>query len=172
MKVEWDKVGGRAYFLFGVLALMAIPAVLAYMGLGIIGLLFSLPILGWIAARLLVHGGASAFSWFASAHAREWEGAYYAFNEVQVRVYEDDGQLWFVVPDVLRSIGIKQVPAAFRAVHPGDVKEIPGHRLKALNPKGVEHLLGKMRDHEAGRFLLWMEREVVKPWQKKRELGG
>jgi hypothetical protein len=171
MKVEWDKVAGRSYFILGVLALIAIPAVLAYMGLGIIGVLFALPILAWIGARLLVHGGASAFSWLSMAQYKKWEGAYYAFNDVQVRVYEEDGQLWFVLPDVLRSIGMKEVPAAFRAVHPGDVRDIPGHRLKGLNPQGLERLLAKAREHEAGRFLLWMQREVVKPWEKKKERG-
>ena len=172
MKVEWDKVAGRAWFAVGVLALVAIPAVLAYMGLGIIGLLFALPILAWIGARLLVHGGASAVSWMSLAHARKWDGAYYAFNDVQVRVYEDDGQLWFVLPDVLKSIGLKETPAAFRAAHPGDIRDIPRHALKALNPQGVEHLLAKCHDHEAGRFLHWMQREVLKPWEKRNERRG
>lgn len=170
MKIEWAKVGGRAYFVVGVLALAAIPAFLAYAGLGLIGLLFALPILAWIAARLLVHGGEGAISWLSNWHYRQWEGAYYSFNDVQVRVYEDEGQLWFALADVLKSIGIDKVPASFRDVHPGDVREIPGHRLKALSPKGIEHLLARSLDHEAGRFLLWMQREVVRPWEKGR--GG
>jgi hypothetical protein len=168
MKFEWDKIAGRTYFVVGVLGLVAVPAILAYMGLGIIGLLFALPILGWIASRFLVHGGAGAFSWLSTSHAREWEGAYYEFNGVQVRVYDDDQQLWFALPDVLKSIGLKAAPAAFRAVHPGDVRDIPGQRLKGLNARGIEHLLAKSHDHEAGRFLHWMRREVVGPWEKRR----
>jgi small subunit ribosomal protein S21 len=64
----------------------------------------------------------------------------------------------------------REKAAAVRAVHPGDVRDIPGHRLKGLNPRGVENLLAKSHDHEAGRFLNWMQREVVRPWEKKRGL--
>lgn len=168
MKIEWDKVAARAYFVVGILGLVVIPAVLAFIGLGLIGLLFALPVLAWIASRFLVHGGASAFAWMSTSHYRKWEGGYHEFNGVQVRVYEDEEQLWFVLPDVLESTGLREAPGAFRAAHPGDIRDIPGHRLKGLNPRGVEHMLAKSPGHEAGRFLLWMRREVVLPWERRR----
>lgn len=171
MKIKWETVAARAYFILGVLGLVVVPAILTYMGLGVIGLLFALPILAWIAARFLVHGGAGAFSWLSNWHFRKWEGSYYSFNDVQVRVFEDDGQLWFVLPDVMSAIDMKRVPETFLATHPGDVREVPGKSLKALNPQGLDHLLGRRPEHEAARFLNWMHREVVKPWEKKRERG-
>jgi hypothetical protein len=42
----------------------------------------------------------------------------------------------------------------------------------ALDPDGVEHLLGKRNDHEAMRFLTWMRRDVVAPWEKRRQRAG
>jgi hypothetical protein len=170
MKIPWDKVSGRAYFGVGIVALFAIPLVLAYMGLGLIGLLFALPILGWIASRLLVHGGSHAFSWMSRQALEEWQGTYYAFNDVQVRVFEDDDprRLLFVVDDVVMAMGWKRLPESFRIAHPRDLVPIPGTRLFALDPAGVERLLAKRNDHEAMRFLNWMKREVVAPWEKGR----
>ena len=168
MKIEWDKVAARAYFAVGVLGLVVVPAVLAFMGLGIIGLLFVLPILAWVAARFLVHGGAEALAWMSREPLGKWEGTYYAFNDVQIRIFEDDGKLWFVVGDVMYAIGMKELPESFRAVRPRDVRVVPGTRLKALDPAGLEHLLGKRNEHESIRFLNWMRREVVRPWERKR----
>jgi prophage antirepressor-like protein len=88
---------------------------------------------------------------------------------VQIRIFEDDGKLWFVVGDVMYAIGMKELPESFRAVRPRDVRVVPGTRLKALDPAGLEHLLGKRNEHESIRFLNWMRREVVRPWEKKRE---
>jgi hypothetical protein len=168
MKFAWDALGGRTLFVVGLLALLVIPAVLAYMGLGIVALLFALPILAWIASRLLVHGGSEALSWMSREPLGKWEGTYYAFNDVQIRIFEDDGRLWFVVGDVMYAIGMKKLPDSFRAVHPRDVRVVPGTRLKSLDPAGLERLLGKRNEHEAIRFLTWMRREVVKPWERKR----
>jgi hypothetical protein len=168
MKPEWDKIAGRAYFVLGALALVLVPAVLAFMGLGVIGLLFALPVLAWIAARLLVHGGAGTFGWLSRSHLEKWQGTYYAFNDVQVRVFEDEGQLWFVTSDVLLAIGLPRLPEAFRAAHPNDMRAVAGTRLAALNPAGLEHMLARRNEHEAIRFLNWMRREVVAPWEKKR----
>ena len=168
MKFEWDKIAGRSYFFLGVAGLILIPAVLAYMGLGVIGILFALPVLAWIAARLLVHGGAEALGWFSRSAVEEWEGSYYAFNDVQVRIYEDEGELWFVAADVLKAIGLPELPAAFRAAHPNEMRTVPGTRLSALNPAGIENMLAKRSEHEAGRFLHWMRRDVIGPWEKKK----
>ena len=46
---------------------------------------------------------------------------------------------------------------------------VPGTRLTALNARALEQMLGKRNEHEAIRFLQWMRREVVKPWERKRE---
>jgi hypothetical protein len=169
MKIDWAKFGGRTYFFVGVLALLVIPAVLAIWGLGLIGFLFALPVLAWIASRIFVHGGAGAFSWMQRQPLEEWQGMYYAFNDVQVRVYEDDDprRLLFVVDDVVLAVGLKRLPESFRIGHSRELVAIPGTKLLALDPTGIENLLGRRNDHEARRFLLWMRREVIAPWEKK-----
>lgn len=170
--MRWDDIAAKAYFGLGIVALVAIPAVLAWMGLGLIGLLFALPLLAWIASRLIVNEGGVFFSWTSRQALGKWQGTYYSFNDVQVRVYEDDEELWFVVGDVLKSVGLKGVPDSFLAIYPRDCKLLEGTRFTVMNPTGLEHMLGKRNDREAIRFLQWMNRDVMRPWQRKRERPG
>jgi hypothetical protein len=61
------------------------------------------------------------------------------------------------------------MPDSFRAVYPDRCKVLAGTLLTAIDPDAVHHLLGKRNDHESVRFLQWLDREVVKPWEHKRE---
>lgn len=167
--MQWDSIAAKLYFALGVVALLAIPVGLAWAGLWLVGLLCALPMLGWLLARVLVHQGGNAFSWISSLPLRKWQGAYYSFNDVQVRVYEDEDDLWFVASDVLAAVGMRGVPDSFLAVYPDGSRVIPGTRLTGLNAGALEQMLGKRNEHEAIRFLQWMRREVVKPWERKRE---
>jgi hypothetical protein len=167
--MQWDGIAAKLYFALGVVALLAIPVGLAWAGLWLVGLLFALPMVAWLVSRLLVQRGGEALGWISSLPLRKWQGSYYAFNEVQVRVYEDEDDLWFVAADVLTAVGMRGVPDSFLAVYPDGSRVIPGTRLTGLNAAAVEQMLGKRNEHEAIRFLLWMRREVVKPWERKRE---
>lgn len=166
---RWDDIAAKLYFALGVAALLAIPFFLWWIGLGVIGLLAALPMLAWIASRLLVSHGGAAFGWIASLPMARWQGAYYSFNDVQVRVFEDEDELWFVAADVLKALGMRGVPDSFLAIYPDGSRVVPGTRLAALNPAALEKMLGKRNEHEAIRFILWMKREVVMPWERKRE---
>ena len=167
MKPDWVGIAAKAWFALGVIALIVVPAVLAWMGLGIIGLLFALPILAWIGARVLIKGTGEAFSWMSLKAVEEWQGAYYAFNDVQVRVYEEDDALWFVLDDVVKALGLKAVPQSYLATHARTGKVLDGR--KVVKPEALDEMLGRRNEHEAIRFLQWMHRDVMKPWQRKRE---
>ncbi len=166
--MDWYGLFGKLWFALGVIVLLVVPVGLAWMGLGLIGVLFAAPIFGYVASRLLLNVGGGALTWMSRMPMRKWQGVYYAFNDVQVRVYEDDDQLWFVATDVLKSLDMRGIPDSFLAIYPDGCKVVPGTRLSALNPAALEAMLGKRNEREAVRFLLWMRREVVKPWEKKR----
>ena len=165
-RLDSDVAAARAWYIAAVIA-TAFVVVLAFRWMGIIGVLLTLPLPAYFVSRLLVQGGADTLTWMSREPLGKWEGTYYAFNDVQIRIFEDDGRLWFVVGDVLYAIGLKKLPDSFRAVHPRDVRVVPGTTLKALDPAGLEHLLGKRNERESIRFMNWMRREVVKPWEKR-----
>lgn len=137
----------------------------------LLGFVFSTPIMGMALRKPLVECLHEGFTWMSRQPLMKWQGSYYAFNDVQVRVYEDEGELWFVASDVLSAVGMRGLPDSFLAIYPDGSRVVAGTRLTALNAESLEQMLGKRNEHEAIRFLQWMRREVVKPWERKRERG-
>jgi hypothetical protein len=45
---------------------------------------------------------------------------------------------------------------------------LPQWGLACLTIEGVEAVLGRHRNHESQRFILWARREVQAPWERKR----
>lgn len=131
----------------------------------LVAMVFSSPLIGVAIARPLVELTHEGFGWLWHQPLSEWEGAYYSFNGVHVRIYEHEDTLLFVAQDVLKALGIPQGLVALRSRH---LVRIPGTRLEALSPRALEALLAERTDYEVGRFLLWARREVVAPWEKKR----
>ena len=167
-KPDWFNVGGKAIF-FIVAAVFIAMALLAWKGLGVVGFLLTLPVLAWFASRAIVHGSGGAVGWINRQATSEWEGYYHAFNDIQIRVYEDDGRLWFVAKDVLKALEMKDVADSFLARFPDNARLLEHEKLTVLDSDGLEKLLGNRQEHEAIRFLLWMRRDVVMPWKKKKE---
>jgi pimeloyl-ACP methyl ester carboxylesterase len=135
----------------------------------LIGLLTATPIGGLLLARPIVELTHEGFGWLASQPMKKWEGRYYAFNDVQVRVYEFKGELWFAAADVLKATGVEAIPDSLLAIYPAGARVIPGIRQTCLTLPILEKLLADQRKPEAQKFLLWARRQVVAPWQRKRE---
>ena len=129
----------------------------------LVAFVFSSPLIGVAIARPLVELFHEGIGWLSAQPLEKWQGNYYEFSGVQVRVYEEDGKLWFVAKDVVKAAGIEALADAF---HEGRI--LAGANLRCLSPTDVEKLLATHRAHESGRFLLWMRREVIAPWERKR----
>ena len=100
----------------------------------------------------------------------KWHGNYYEFAGSQVRIYPVGKSLWFVDADVLKVIGQKtslMLQSTFD-VHEYDL--IPGTKQHGFSEEGVEKLLRASDHSESKRMLLWIQREVVKPFRRKLEI--
>ena len=129
----------------------------------LIGFVFSTPLIAVAIAKPLVEMIEEGFGWLSAQPLKKWQGNYYEFGGVQVRVFEDEDELWFAADDVIKATGISAVGGALP-----DSRLIEEIRLSCLTLGGVEALLARHRSHEAGRFLLWARREVLVPWERKR----
>jgi hypothetical protein len=129
----------------------------------LIAFVFSTPVIGVAIARPLVELFHEGAGWLWAQPLEKWQGNYYEFGGVHVRVYEDEGALWFAARDVVQATGIRANADTF---HEGRI--IPEANLRCLSIEEVEALLGAHRGHESGRFVLWAQREVVAPWERKR----
>ena len=128
--------------------------------------LFSIPVFAFAVARPLIEFSHEGIDWLADAHSREWHGAYYQFNGVQIRVYEDDDRLWFTVADVLKACNIRAIADTLLASYPANCKLIGRHAC--LDLEGVEKFFASNKSVELGRLMVWAKREVVAPWERKR----
>ena len=124
-------------------------------------LVFSIPVIGMATAKPLVEFMHEGFGWLSAQPMRKYQGRYYAFNNVQVRVIEGEDRLWFSAADVLKACHIRAVPALL----PG-VQELDG--LPCLDMGGLQKLHETYRETELGRLTLWAQREVVTPWERKK----
>ena len=129
----------------------------------LVAFVFSTPIIGVAIARPLVELFHDGLSWLSAQPLEKWHGNYYEFGTVQVRVYEEGGRLWFAAKDVVKATGIAANADAF---HEGKV--LKGPNVRCLTAAEVETLLTTHQCYEGGRFILWMQREVVSPWERKR----
>jgi hypothetical protein len=132
----------------------------------LLGLVFSSPAFGVAIAKPLVELSHEGLGWLAAQPLKEWEGRYYEFAGVHVRIYEDRGELWFAAKDVITAIAIPANADSLLAVYPSGCKALDG--LTCLAMPTLEKLLSAHPGPESGRFLLWARREVLGPWEKKR----
>lgn len=140
--IGW-KLGGRAWAL--------------------LGFVFSTPVIGVAIAKPLVEMTHDGFTWLWHQPMMKWQGIYYEFGGIQIRVIEDDDTLWFAADDVIRSTGIKAKGGTLL-----EARVIPEFGLACLDIDGVEKVLLRHRNSEAQRFIVWARREVLTPWERKK----
>ena len=167
---KYEKPGWKAFNVGVVCAILGLLAWIGWHTPAKLGLLLCLPIFGWLASRALVHGGFNLFEWLSKMPFAGWNGKYYEFNNQHIRVYEHHDRLLFVADDVFHAAGITKAAKAHVAVHADELSEIPGSRHRGLGIRQVERLANEYPGTDAGRFLLWAQREVVGPWEKRRVL--
>jgi hypothetical protein len=135
----------------------------------VLGFIISLPVVAKLLAKPLIALGAEGFGWFARQPLKEWQGGFYMFDDQHVRIYSNDGgELWVVASDVLAATGLGKLPRSVLATIGRHHARIPGTRQEGLDAAGVRKLLMARREPDAGRFLNWYEREVLRPWERKR----
>ncbi len=136
-------------------------------GWALIGLVFSCPLVGVAIARPLVELSHEGLGWLHDMALSDLDGIYYEFNGVRVRVYEHEGKLWFVARDVMRAVGLPRLPDEL-LTRSADCAPLPGTRLMAFTLAGLQAFVDGRGPGVTG-IALWAEREVVKPWMRKRE---
>ena len=139
-------------------------AVFGY-AMGLIGIVFAAPILGIAIAKPLVEVIHEGFTWTANQPLRKWQGRYYEFGGVQIRILEHKGALWFAADDVVISTGM---PAGRKLLEATTIPVDDSDELSFLDLASLEKVLLRHRSPETTRFLLWAKREVAAPHERKK----
>jgi hypothetical protein len=140
---------------------------------GLVILVLTAPLWGVLLRKPILEGISAYFKWVKKQPYVPWQGRYYEFENVHVRVFEDDfGHLWFCDKDVLQVLG-QSVSEIYQVAYPeSDYRKIPGERLKGFSENAVILVVSRIRHPSAGKFNFWLEREVLAPHHKKREKAG
>ena len=168
-------------FILGTLARLAIAAAFSFGAYrlpgshkeGLILVVLSAPLWGGLLAKTILEGVPRYYVWAKKQPYAPWQGRYYEFENIHIRVFEDDfGQMWFCDKDVLQVLG-KPVSQTYEVTYPeSDYQQIPGERLKGFSETAVIRVVSRIKHPSAGKFRFWLERDVLAPHHKKRELAG
>ena len=139
---------------------------------GLVLLVLSAPIWGVLLAKPILELVKSYVDFAKQQPYIPWQGHYYEFQGRQIRIFEDDGLLWFVDRDVLRVLDKEPTSAMRIAYGEVDYKPIGETGMMAFSDRVVVRVVSLIRHPEAGKFKFWIEREVIAPHHKKREIAG
>ena len=151
------------------MALCAAVSWLVWRYLGIVAAVVTAPLWGVALARPIVEFAGYFYVWVNRSPLAAWQGRYYNFNGVHVRVMPVAQALWIVDRDILKVLGEKPtllLPDQFDATEYGPIE---GTRLHGFSEAGLERLLTQHPHTESARLLIWLRREVYFP--HRRRLG-
>ena len=124
--------------------------------------MLSKPIIGW---------SGEIVDFFSRQPLAKWQGNYYQFANVQIRMMEVGRELWVVDADLLRVIGEKPTLMLESLYDVHEYDTIPDTKLHGFSPQGAEKVLLNSTHLEARRMLMWLQREVYKQHKRKQEVA-
>lgn len=106
----------------------------------------------------------------------EWNGTYYEFDGLQIRILMQGDSIWIVADDVfdaLRLRGRQRDAARVREIagRAGLVKP-PGSKRLAFSEIGIKAWLDRRTDVTAHKFSYWLDKQVIAPYRKRQESAG
>jgi hypothetical protein len=166
-------------FVAGAVVRIAVAAAFSYLAYrlggnhksGLILVALSAPLWGVLLAKPILAFAAGYVRWAKQQPYTKWQGRYYEFFGTHVRVEELDGSLWFMERDILRILGRSPGNAAKLNYGEAAIRELEGGEL-LLSEAAAVGVASRARHPDAGKLRFWLEREVIAPHHRKREIVG
>jgi hypothetical protein len=136
----------------------------------------SVALWGALMAKPIIELGANWFNWARREPYEKWQGNYYEFANVQIRIIElgtgSTQRLWFVAADILKVLGERPTKKLELVYNNAEYCVLPDENLAAFSEEGVKKYLTVSRQPQSVAMLLWIEREVIKPHRRKLEIAS
>jgi hypothetical protein len=131
-----------------------------------------IPVIGVLLAKPILESVSSWFKWARKQPYEKWQGNYYEYANVHIRVFDHDDELWFCDVDIFKvlELPVDTANVRTRLFSASEHRHFAEHKLSAFSEAGVQHMLTKSQHRESRAMLLWIEREVLKPHRRKIEL--
>lgn len=116
------------------------------------------------------------WSWQFDSIWGPWLGQYYEFDGRQIRILFEGDAIFFVASDVYDALGItghQRNPERVRQIAGRDGLILaPSSRHLAFSETGLAAWLDRRRDLAAHKFSIWVAKQVVEPYRRRREMQG
>lgn len=131
---------------------------------------------GAMMAKPIIELGANWFNWARREPYEKWQGNYYEFANVQIRIIElgaaSRQRLWFAAADILNVLGEKPTKKLELVYNSAEYCMLRDENLAAFSEEGVQKYLTASRHPQSVAMRLWIEREVIKPHRRKMHLAS
>lgn len=114
-----------------------------------------------------VHAARKKVQGVEHAGRHDW----YGFHGSTIRVFFDERRNpWMAAKEIAHILALGDVPAAFRGYRASEFAKQPfANDEYCLSEAGLRRLLKQSQHSEAHAMLLWLEREVLFPLQRREE---
>lgn len=154
-------------------AVCSVVALGAWWLFGPSGLVFAAIPAGVALARPLIDLASEATHLIRRGAYADIEGRHYAYRGRPVRVLEDaDHQRWVRLADLRAVLGRGASDAALERLYGAQLRRFGPRRQPYLLAETLARHLTRDTRSEAGRFLHWLDREVVRPARVLQERQG
>lgn len=122
----------------------------------------------------LYRGARALWRWHQAAGWGPWQGQYFEFDGRQIRILFDNDDIWFVaddVFDVLDISGHQRNPERVRHIAGRDGLTIAGGSSRLVfSERGLTAWLDRRSDLAAHKFGIWVTKQVIEPFRRRREI--
>ncbi len=133
-------------------------------GLGSLGLALSAAVFAAALTKPLIELGGDLLHLLRRSAYADVEGVFYVYRGTRLHVVEDAGHVrWVRVADLQRVLGPGTSEATLARLYGERLQRLGLRRHAHLEAEALHTHLARDSRAEAGRFRLWLEREVVRP---------
>lgn len=174
----WEFDGRTSGKWLGRFAVVAACAIVVFLSVSHLGAFALFPVAGVAIILVYVLDAPQAiFSAFGAARRRlrgikhDGRHDWYGFRGTRLRLFFDEvGKPWIAVKEIAQILEIEDVAVAFRHYGPAEFAAQPfASGERCLSEAGLRRYLKGSRHRDAHALLLWFEREVILPLQRRRE---
>ena len=106
----------------------------------------------------------------------ESNAAYYEFDGYPIRILMQGDSIWIAANDVFNALGLQgrqRNVARVREIAGRDgLVKAPGTQLMAFSEIGIKAWLDRRTDIVAHKFSRWLDKQVITPYRRSREISG
>lgn len=121
----------------------------------------------------LYRGGRALWHWTLDARYAAWNGSYYEFDGLQMRVLFADDDVFIVAADVFDALHLRGhaiEPQRVRAAAGRDgLRKLDGRREIVFTERGLAAWLERRTDEKSVAFQRWVELQVLAPHRRRRD---